>query len=43
VFAIQKLVNVNVDRTSSAGRVTAVSADTGISTPKKDARSVRAT
>lgn len=42
MFAIQKLVNVNVARTSSAGRVTAVSADTGILTPKKDVRSVRA-
>jgi hypothetical protein len=43
VFAIQKPVNVNVEHTSSAGRVIAASAGSGTSTPKKDVRSVRAT
>jgi hypothetical protein len=43
VFAIQKPVNVNVERTSSAGRVIAASAGSGTLTPKKDVRSVRAT
>lgn len=36
-------VNVNVARMSSAAHVTGASADIGISTLKKDVRSVRAT
>lgn len=43
MFAIQKPVNVNVDHTSLVGRVIAASAGIGISTLKKDVRSVRAT
>ena len=43
MFAIPKVVSVNVVHMSTDGRVTTAKVDTGTSTPKKDVRSVRAT
>lgn len=43
VFVIRKPVNVNVALTSLVAHAIAVNAAIGISTPKKDVRSARAT